>query len=228
MNRKCIVLSILLLCLLHIQSNAQTIKNFGAKIGLNSSGTTLKNIENQYQFDIQTGKRNGFNAALFVEWEGFGSQYLSVITAIQYSKRGFSEEIHWVRENFSSEVTIMRAKTRLDYISIPGLFKFYYPLEHFTPYLLFGPRFDLLISIKPETYENIPSDWLYESNESLWASNLLKSSYGSTLGIGLQLESILPTPILLEFCYNFDLSDNYPESVESKNSSLDFWVGIIF
>ena len=88
------------------------------------------------------------------------------------------------------------------------MFKFYYPLEHFTPYLLFGPRFDLLINIKPRTYGNIPADWPYESNESLWASKLLKSSYGGTLGIGLQMESILPIPILIEFCYNFDLSDN--------------------
>ena len=96
------------------------------------------------------------------------------------------------------------------------------------PYFLFGARIDYLINKEPGIYNENPDDWPYSSNKSIWLAELSDFSYGPTFGVGLQIGSIFPVPIIIESCYNIDVTDNNPEKLESKNTSIDIWFGVVF
>jgi hypothetical protein len=47
------------------------------------------------------------------------------------------------------------------------------------------------------------------------------------VGVGVQIQSLLPVTILVEGRYNIDLSDSYETNLlKVRNNSFDFWLGV--
>ncbi|MGH9877152.1 MAG: hypothetical protein ACRD5H_05895, partial [Nitrososphaerales archaeon] len=69
--------------LLPLSVQAQLLKGYGIKAGVNSSNTALSIP--QSAFEIDTQRRTGVNAALFVELGS--SSFYSLVTQVEYAQR---------------------------------------------------------------------------------------------------------------------------------------------
>ena len=84
-----------------------------------------------------------------------------------------------------------------------------------TPYVFVGPRFDLLINTDTPGFELVYDDFE-------------ETVYGLKVGIGSEIGNLLPYSLLVEFQYNYDISDVYKtNNLEIENNSLEFKLGII-
>jgi hypothetical protein len=207
--------------LLPLSVQAQLIKGYGAKIGMNSSNTTVSLVKTAFDF---TERRIGVNAALFLEWSR--SSVISLVTQVEYAQRGFNEKQLVTGEYGPEPIDFVRADTRLDYISLPILLKLQYPSLAAGPYLLLGPRADFLIHREPGKFK-ISGDGF----QIIWESGLPNAfdeqALGGTAGLGLAADKLLHLPLLVEARYNFDFTDNSKSpAFRGKNNSFDVWLGI--
>jgi hypothetical protein len=194
--------------------NAQLISEWGV-IG----GYTSSNI-NTDKFDDISKRRSGFIAGVY---SGFlNNPLFSITVQIQYSQKGFTEEIIETND-FGEPIQTVKANSRLDYLSIPILVNLKYSNPLITPYLVTGPRLDYLITKKNGKYKftNI-------TLESEWVNNFSDFVIGGTVGAGIKLPWISKINFAFEFVYNFDLTDSYSkiETLEVKNNSYDFLLKI--
>lgn len=207
--------------LLPFSLQAQLLKGYGAKTGVNSSSTTVSPAKTA--FDI-TERRVGVNAAFFLEWGR--ASVISLVTQMEYAQRGFGVKQEVTGEYGPEPIDFVRANTRLDYISLPILLKLQYPSLAAGPYLLLGPRVDFLVHREPGKFK-ISGDGF----QIIWESDLHKAfadqALGGTAGLGLAADKLLRLPLLVEARYNFDFTDSNKLPVsQGKNNSFDVWLGI--
>ncbi len=191
---------------------AQIINAYGIKVAYTSAGQQLDHNGHT----SPTERRNGFNAAVYAERSY--APFLSLLVQIEYAQRGAG--MHYAIPAilpFLPELTLRF--TRLDYLSVPVFVKLSIPAKVLSPYVTCGPRCDFLLGYKDDHIPQ-PSDY-YEFK---------KVSFGASVGGGLELKSILPVGILLEFRYNFDFTGSPIERslYVARNNSYDLWVGLIF
>lgn len=209
MKNKIILCSIILI-ILTIDSHAQILKTYGAKVAFTSANQDF----DFSPFNIETKSRNGFNFAVFAEW--LDIPFFSVVTQIEYAQRGMGEEFVLTGPDSPEEIGRTAKYNRLDYLSIPLLAKFIIPMQIISPLIIIGPRFDILLGYKSD-------DGL---NNSVYDS-FKRTNFGGTIGIGGQTIDLLPVQIILELRYNFDFSDSYStQYLKVKNSSFDIWLGV--
>jgi hypothetical protein len=211
MNRIAILLSSLILFSV-MPVTGQQPRHFGVKVALTSATHDLE-FANGVSFDGQ--RRVGFNVGAFVEW--FDHPFFSLVSQIEYAQRGMGFPVVEV-DSMGNPLRELTFFSRLDYLSFPLLAKFRYPIGSLTPYLLVGPRLDILLS--------------YQSDGNLFNSlyrGFSTTSVGGSAGIGVEVSKVFPTDIIAEVRYNRDLTVPYSTRyLSGGNSSYDFWLGVNF
>ena len=209
----------LILLLLIITSNnlkSQILDNYGLKVSYTRSKINVKEIDNYSTW------RSGINCSFFIEKNIYKS--ISTIIELEYAQKGYiSEQIE--TNEIGEKIQIVRANTRLDYISVPLFMKISYDISNIKPFIQFGPRLDYMFNYEKGTYKFTELNFIDET-----AKYLDSFSFGSSLSIGFILPFISDKSIILEARYNNDFTDLWskPHTFLGKNVSYDFWIGISF
>ena len=209
--------TILLLALITCasQSNSQLLKSYGIKAAITSSSQRFSYSNPSWPgYGPDVKKRIGFGIAFYAEW--LNVPVISIVSQIEYAQRGMGEEITVSNSPSLTAIHTEVLDKRLDYFSIPILAKASVPFGNVTPYILIGPRVDILLGYHDEL---IVGTSIYQ--------DFKKTMFGGTVGAGFSLSDILPVNISLEGRYNFDFDDSYDKSIlKIRNSAYDIWVGI--
>jgi hypothetical protein len=215
MNKSSFIL-LLALTVFISKSQAQLLKSYGVKAAVTSSSQSYTYSNPPFpSFGPDVKRRVGFGIALYAEW--LNVPVISIISQMEYVQRGIGEEITITTNSPTPIRTEIRDK-RLDYLSIPILAKALIPFGIVSPYILVGPRFDILLGYRDEF---IVGTSIYQ--------DFKKTMFGGTIGAGFDLTDLLPAKISVEFRYNGDLSDSYDTSLmKVRNSAYDIWVGVAF
>ena len=195
------------------QANGQLIKSFGAKVALTSAD---QRFDNAAFPDLVTKRRLGFNIGGFVEW--LNIPYFSVITQMEYAQRGAGVEFVVTSSQGPDPIGHITLYSRLDYLSVPVLAKITFPAGVVSPYVIAGPRLDILLGYDSDQGT---SNHLYDGFK--------KSVIGGSAGIGVETKSMLPVTLILEARYNFDFADSFDNQfLRVNNNAFDFWLGVGF
>jgi hypothetical protein len=102
----------------------------------------------------------------------------------------------------------------VDYLSVPVLAKVRLSFPAITPYLIAGPRADLLLSKKGDGFDAV-------------IDKFKSTDVGGTFGLGVELHTLLPVGLLAEIRYNPSFRDAFKnEFLSVRNHSFDFLVGL--
>lgn len=187
----------LVLCL-PVHSQAQSpLRGYGLKAGLVSSGVYTS------PEDLYPGqdRRYGFGVVAYTEW--FGASSFSAVTEAGYVQRGYHESLFEISRP-SGEAVQSEATSRLEYASVSVLAKVrHFGEEKATGYALVGPRLEVLVHRDAGTLRT--SDETYQSRI---ADNYDRWTVGGTIGLGIEVEDMLPETILLDAYYDFDLTNS--------------------
>lgn len=188
---------------------AQVRENYGIKIGAVGANETWTGFASNWNMK----NRWGFTADAYAEIPFFRS--FSAQGEIQYTQKGMKVSVPITTVSQPDGTGQYRTiSPRIDYVSIPLLAKLKIPLTSLTPYILVGPRFDILISREPDGLDAV-------------VNNFDKMDYGLTVGAGIELDSLFPFGILAEFRYNPNAYDSYQSGYQTiRNRSVDFLVGV--
>jgi hypothetical protein len=199
-------------CFLLQTSEAQLIRSYGIKAGAVIAGQDWK--YSSLGFTIADKMRWGFDIGCFVEWLDIST--VSIVSELHYVQKGFKDEIIVTTAASPEGVGTKELTPRIDYLSIPILVKLRMDLPSFSPYILGGPRYDILITTKPEGYDVV-------------LNYLRKSDMGITFGGGFEC-SIIPDVLLgLEYRYSMSLVDVYStEVLKVRNRSMELLVFVDF
>ena len=185
--------------------HAQILRSFGLKAAYTSANQSINSSSEGLD------RRPGVCAALFAEW--LNDPCVSVVSQVEYVQRGTRFTVHptipelfWMHWNVD---------IRIDYLSMPLFFKVRLPLTVLTPYIFGGPRLDVLLSHRST---DLDIDYLDPK----------KSSFGASVGIGVEIAHLLPGQLLVEGRYNADLTAAYPSEYPYRNNAFDIWIGFGF
>ena len=222
------ILALLLLLVLFMPERleAQVLRSYGAKVAVTSTDISYEFEDPRLRgASPDFERRTGVNVALFAEWLTY--PYLSLLTQAEYTQRGFAPVFLRavpVPDNpgylTSEEVT---ANTRLDYLSAFVPLKVQYPVGTFlTPFILAGPRLDVLLNQHVGT---VDLDGFGPSGFRLRDPN--RTQLGLSTGAGITVGDLGKLSLTLEARYNLDLTDaTSSSSVEVKHNAFDVWFGI--
>jgi hypothetical protein len=109
---------------------------------------------------------------------------------------------------------IITKRPRVDYLSIPLLAKFRFETSVLTPYLIAGPRYDVLLGRHGEGFQAVIDDFR-------------RTEFGATIGAGVELRALFPFDALIEFRYNASFERAYKTNYLSvRNRTLDLMLGL--
>jgi hypothetical protein len=191
-------------------THAQLVRGYGIKLGIVAANQSWKYADTP---ELTTSERWGVTGGVYVEL--LDLPLVSVVGEIQYTEKGMT---------FSAPVTtelqpngtgqFITQSPKVDYLSIPILAKVRLPFPAISPYLIAGPRADLLLSKKGEGFEAV-------------VDKFKSTDVGGTLGLGVELHTLLPVGLLAEIRYNPSFRDAYKnEFLSVRNHSFDFLVGL--
>jgi opacity protein-like surface antigen len=204
-------ISLILVLILASIGNAQLIKAVGAKVAYTSSYQDFRYTN----FSVTTQRRSGINAAVFLEW--LNSPYVSIVSQAEYAQRGMVMRAA-ITLNDPTPVGYVDLDNRVDYLSVPILVKLMLPLDSVTPYLIAGPRYDVLLGFHSDRsgFDAVYNDFKH---------NML----GFSVGGGVSTTAFFPYPLIVEFRYNADLGDSYATPLLTvRNEAFDVWLGVAF
>lgn len=208
--KKKTTLCIALILVFTTGTNAQFVKGFGIKMG-----TVAANQSWHFTSlpDLQSENRWGFTVVPFVEL--FDLARFSVLVEAQYTQKGFKQSLPVTTEsNPEGTGEFITKRPKVDYLSIPLLAKLKLPLSGFVPYLIAGPRFDVLLSTSADGYGAV-------------VDKFKTSEFGATVGAGVELTVLPAIGLLAEFRYNPSVTDAFSTNfVTVRNRSFDFLVGV--
>jgi len=211
---KKIIFLVFILSLLFVEINfAQTITSYGMKIGLSAAGERSLNKYQGVVSDFSNQRRVGITVAGFIEW--FDTPVFSLLTQFAYTQKGMNERFIYTS---TDQTIIIDIDNRLDYLSFPIFFKLRKQTETVSPYIIIGPRVDYLLGYNSDrnAYNH-----LYD--------NFKKAVLGGSVGIGIQIESLMPVRFVMEASYNGDFTNSYnTERSEISYNTFDFLIGIGF
>jgi hypothetical protein len=188
-------------------------QGFGIKGGLVYSGQAYE--YNVPSLDLDRLRQTGLMAGIFVSYE---VPFLSEIRfEFDYVQKGSGIEIIFTDEQYVGGYNRRTIEDRVDYISINFLATPKLPFSRtISPYLIAGPRTDILIGTSAE----FPSPVLDDLNPAV---------FGVTVGLGFNIPLNSSTSLLLETVYNHDFTYAYDKGVLTvKNNSFQFTTGLSF
>ena len=185
-------------------AHAQLLRGFGIKVGVTAAEQAW---DYTYLPVLSTETRWGITGSAFVELLRIPS--LSFLVEAQYTQKGMTVTLPISTET-QPEGTgqYITKQPRVDYLSIPILAKVRFGTPLVTPYLIAGPRYDLLLTRHGEGFQAV-------------IDGFKNSELGAAIGMGAELESILPFDALIEFRYNASFTDAYNTSfLKVRNTRL--------
>ena len=193
---------------------SQIFDNYGLKISYTRSKINVK------EFDNYSTWRTGIKWSFFLEQHIYKS--ISTIIELEYAQKGYiSEQVE--TNEIGEKIQIVRANTRLDYISVPIFMKISYNISTIKPFVLFGPRLDYMFSYKKGIFKFTKASVNDET-----AKYLDSVTVGSSLACGLIFPFLSKKNIIFEARYNNDFTDLWSKHNTwlVKNVSYDFGIGI--
>lgn len=185
-------------------THAQLIRGYGIKAGVSSS-----NVRSPDSFD--TKRRTGFGLFAFMEW--LGTSPLSIVTEAGYAQRGFATEQEG-RDAQNNPTGTFRFEDRFDYLSLAAHAKVRWPSAPLAPYVLGGPRLDILLGGDPD-------------GEGSLASSYSSTAVGGTFGAGVEISRNLPVALFAEIRYSFDVTNSLPDVPrDAYNNAFDVILGL--
>lgn len=193
---------------------AQTSTRFAVKLGLNSSIQSIELPPSERRtLPFEFHRRIGLEGAFGVEY--FASSSLSIVTQIEYSQRGTGEIRKYASPYSYPYISSPLTYHRIDYISIPLIFRVTLTSRKPHPSLFVGPKIDF-----PIGYQNVLDNILMGVY-----NNLKRPSYELVLGIGIEL---FPATII-ECRYDFDLGNTYYiDDYIVKSNTINISLGYLF
>lgn len=215
--KRCILFQFFVMLLSVSTANAQLISQYGVFGGVTSAEHTY---DGHSAFEHNQVRRVGWHAGVFAEW--LNDPYVSLVSQIWYAEKGAGLELlNTSYENPLGDGTTTTFCTRISYFSFGLLGKGKLPIGVFTPYLLAGPRFDYLVD--------------YERKAALSPiyKDFTETTYGLTVGFGVERYLQKRATILVEFRYHLDLADSYEVSNDlmtytMRNTSFEISAGVGF
>jgi hypothetical protein len=191
-------------------THAQLVRSYGFKLGAVSASQTWHYTDTS---DLTTGYRWGVTGGVYVEV--LDIPLLSFIAEIQYTQKGMTFSVPVTTESQPNGTgQFITMSPRVDYLSVPLLAKLRLPSPIITPYLIAGPRVDLLLFKRADGFEAVIDK--FESTD-----------FGGTIGLGVELHTLLPVGLLAELRYNPSFRDSFKDEFLSvRNHSFDFLLGL--
>ena len=216
------VISLLLLAVLIVPERleAQALRSYGVKAAFTSAVTSYERDGSSRDHD----RRSGVNVALFAEWQE--TSYLSVLVQMEYAQRGFVSAFQpGAPSRDDSEMgrgEEVMLGTRIDYLSALVPLKVRYPFgARLTPFVLAGPRIDVLLGQRAEAYEGAFGPARFKLRD------LRRSQVGLSTGAGVTFGGLGKAALTIEARYNLDLTNASSTSeAEIKHNAFDVWFGI--
>jgi len=211
--KKITIFYIVTMCLSVSIVHGQIITGLGVKTG--ASFTNQKFDYLQASLNMDTNSRTGMDIGIFAEL--LPLPMLKLVPEVHYIQKGMIEE--QIRTDDSGQpLGTLEHNNQVDYLSIPVLAKITIPNLILSPYLIAGPRLDIMLGYDSEF---IDGDLIYDEFETY--------DLGADIGIGLETNLMLPVHFLAEIRYSPSLSNSYKtEFLEIKNQALELLVGIKF
>ena len=175
--------------------SAQDLPQFGIKAGYLSSNISVDKFENFSE------RRDGFLVGVYSKI--FSIDKFSLILQLDYLRKGYNE-IQYETNNEGKLIQTVRANTRLDYLSIPILIEYSFDKIPLKPYLITGPKFDILIG-----RFNGRFNFSNSNLESSFADYLRSNSAGWRIAGGFNFTKIANLNLGLELFYDMDFTNSY-------------------
>ncbi len=181
------------------------------------AATATQSFDYAANLDFPTEYRWGVDAGVFFE-------------PVSLSLLSVSAELHYIQKGFYQRTLITTAyqpegngsywtnRTRLDYLSIPVLAKLRLPARSFSPYLLAGPRLDVLVG---RAAHEPGLDSVY--------GELRRTDLGASFGVGVELASPALPGILAELRWSPSFTRAFNNGLlVVRNRSFEILAGVRF
>jgi opacity protein-like surface antigen len=173
-------------------STAQIVRSYGIKVG-----TSVSSQEWTYAIPfVHVAERVRWGVDLGCSVEFLNIPVLSVLVEAHYAQRGFSDEVTVSTVSNPEGIVRTTLSPRVDYLSLPVLAKVRVDLGNVSPYVVIGPRLDVLLSTKPEGYDVV-------------LDKLKPTDLGITVGVGVEWTVSQSVRIGAEGAYCPGLRDVY-------------------
>jgi hypothetical protein len=191
-------------------AHSQLVRSYGIKFGAVSANQTWHYTSLP---DLTTNYRWGVTGGVYVEL--LDVPLVSLVAELQYTQKGMSYSLPLTTESQPLGTgQFSTLSPRVDYLSVPILAKFRLKSPFFTPYLIAGPRVDLLVHKNGDGFDAVIDQ--FKSTDA-----------GGTVGVGAEANIPLPVGILAEIRYNASFRDSFKsELLTVRNHSFDFLVGL--
>ncbi|MCB2231398.1 PorT family protein [bacterium] len=185
---------------------------FGLKAGL-----SISTQEYDYENDVLTFERDprtGLAVSVYADFPI--TPIISLQPGVGYIQRGSKIDVVQTSETDPDRAIHRELDDRIDYLSMPLYVKAVLPSPKYRPYLLAGPRLDWKINDDSES-------------STLLANRYETFVYGGSVGAGLEYGYGAVGTVILEFAYQFDLSDAADMGgLTIRNQSFLFLLGYTF
>jgi hypothetical protein len=211
--RSLLALLVLVTLLAAPGAQAQVIDGFGVRAGGNTSSIDAF-------FPGYTSLR-GFHVGVFVELAI--TNELSFMPEIEYGRRGYGIRGEGIDQ---PTFTPFEASTRLDFISLPILFRLHTPFaDQMSIFAVAGPRLDFLVGRDAGTWDvgqGPREDELAEALDSFGA--------GGSFGFGGALHGLVGREFRLEGRLNYGVTDwlSFDDTENVYMRSIDVSVVVMF
>lgn len=185
---------------------------FGLKAGL-----SISSQEYDYENDVLTFERDprtGLAISIYADFPI--TPTISFQPELGFVQRGSKVDVVQTTEADPDRAFHRELDDRIDYLSVPVYIKAVLPSPKYQPYVLAGPRLDWKIND--------------DSESSTVLSNTYETFvYGGSVGVGLEYGNGAVGTVILEFAYQFDLSDAAEmDGLTIRNESFLFLLGYTF
>ena len=181
------------LFLFSISTYAQFIDGYGFKIGFGISNID-KNYNNNSLND-ESKWRNIYIPSIKVYANHYSSRYLQLQSELSYTTQGTKTDIQVTTSNNpEASSQTMDSNMNLEYLSYAFLVQYKMNYKTVSPYLLAGPKINLLLNDE------------FGPKFKQYHENIKKTNISVSLGVGLAV-NVLPVVLFLEYRYENDLQN---------------------
>ena len=185
------------------------INGYGVKLGMSYANQNFDYTNDTLELD--SDYLSGTCAGVFVEW--LKLPLIGVTTEVLYVQKGMKVTTARTTPGDPSGVGTTEVNNRVSYLSIPVLAKLKFGGMLLSPYIVAGPRFDVLLS--------------YDSKEKDIYDNFKSTVVGGDIGVGGEFSFILPVALSAEIRYSTDFDNSYQtDLLKVKNKAFLFLLGL--